>query len=368
MNLKKLAVAALLLAGLGFAGVGAFILGSGRADPVVVEQPKPPDPREQLPARNDDKEAGPEDPLTLAALRRKSQENLKQIGLGLHNYHDAHNRFPAPAIYGKDGKPLLSWRVVLLPYLEEDKLYKEFKLDEPWDSEHNKKLLARIPRVYAPLRVKTDVAGGTFYQAIVGMDAGFEPGKQLRIGPDYPDGTSNTILVVEAGSAVPWTKPEDLPFVADQALPKFGGLFDGHFHALTADGFVRLISRKFDEKQLRLAITRSDGIPFDWDKLDASSVGLGLEKVTPGDLPKLNTRLKAAVQETHKEIEKLRDELKLLELKLAHGLTEIDPKTAELLKENAELQKSLEQALAELDKLRADKERLEQKLKERPRK
>src|SRR5205807_10232839 len=128
------------------------------------------------------------------------------------------------------------------------------------------KLLDQMPKQYAPVRGKPDVRGGTYYQAIVGKDAGFEPGRHLRM-VDFLDGTSNTLLVVEAGSAVPWSKPEDLPFVADQALPKFGGLFDGHFHALTADGAVRPISRKFDEKQLRLAITRNDGLLFDWDRL-----------------------------------------------------------------------------------------------------
>ena len=67
----------------------------------------------------------------------------------MHNYREAHGRFPAPAIQGKDGKPLLSWRVAILPYLEEDGLYQSFKLDEPWDSPHNKPLLERMPR---PLR------------------------------------------------------------------------------------------------------------------------------------------------------------------------------------------------------------------------
>src|SRR5262249_24041885 len=160
-----------------------------------------------------------------------------------------------------------------------------------------------------------DVAGGTFYQALVGTDAAFEPGKKLRL-VDFLDGTSNTILVVEADAAVPWTKPEDLPFVADQAPPKFGGLFDGHFNALIPDGSVRLISRKFDEKQLRLAITRNDGMVIDWDKLSAPAPGVDIAKVAPADLPRLNAKLKAAVEEAQKETEKTREELKLLALKI----------------------------------------------------
>ena len=73
--------------------------------------------------------------------------NLKQIGLAMHNYHDARGRLPAAYTVDKDGKPLLSWRVLILPYTEEAALYKEFHLDEPWDSEHNKNLIARMPAV-----------------------------------------------------------------------------------------------------------------------------------------------------------------------------------------------------------------------------
>src|SRR5262249_30142494 len=83
-----------------------------------------------------------------AASRTRSANNLKQIGLAMHNYHDVNGAFPPAAVCDKTGKPMLSWRVLILPYIEQDALYKEFKLDEPWDSEHNKKLLAKMPKVY----------------------------------------------------------------------------------------------------------------------------------------------------------------------------------------------------------------------------
>ena len=110
-----------------------------------------------------------------AAARATSQNNLKQLAIAVHNYASTYqNRLPSAAIYSKDGKPLLSWRVTLLPYVEEDALYKEFKLDEPWDSEHNKKLLARMPKVYAPpVPGKTKVPYGTFYQAFTGPNTLF---------------------------------------------------------------------------------------------------------------------------------------------------------------------------------------------------
>src|SRR5262249_49238609 len=74
-----------------------------------------------------------------AAKRVKSANNLKQFAVGMFNYLDKHGRFPAAGSFDKNGKPLLSWRVFILPYIEHEKLYKEFHLNEPWDSEHNKK-------------------------------------------------------------------------------------------------------------------------------------------------------------------------------------------------------------------------------------
>jgi hypothetical protein len=83
--------------------------------------------------------------------RKKSENNLKQLALAMHNYHDVNGRFPPAASRGADDKPLLSWRVMILPYLEQEALYKEFNMDEPWDSEQNKKLLAKMPDIYVPL-------------------------------------------------------------------------------------------------------------------------------------------------------------------------------------------------------------------------
>jgi len=83
-----------------------------------------------------------------SARRMQGSNNLKQQLLAMHNFHDTHNGFPAAYSTNKDGKPLLSWRVHILPYIEQQPLYNEFKLDEPWDSEHNKKLIAKMPQVF----------------------------------------------------------------------------------------------------------------------------------------------------------------------------------------------------------------------------
>jgi hypothetical protein len=205
--------------------------------------------------------------VKLAAERLTSNNNLKQIALAMHIYYDTYKKLPGPAITDKAGKPLLSWRVAILPFVEENELYKQFKLDEPWDSAHNKKLLEKMPKLYAPVRGKTKEPHSTYYQVFVGPGAAFEAGKQFRLVADFPDGTSNTICAVEAGEAVPWTKPADIPYDPKKALPKLGGLFPDGFHIAVMDGTTRWVGRNLNEAMFRLAITRNDGQPVDLDKL-----------------------------------------------------------------------------------------------------
>jgi prepilin-type processing-associated H-X9-DG protein len=193
-----------------------------------------------------------------AAQRAQSANNLKQIGLAMHNYLDTSGTFPPQALFDKDGKASLSWRVLLLPYLDQDALYKEFKLDESWDSPHNKKLLAKIPRVFKDTTGKAKNAHGTFLQVFVGKGAAFEGKVGARIA-DFTDGTSNTILAIETEKEVPWTKPDDVPFDAAKELPKLGGLFTNGFNALFADGSVRFISSSVSKTTMKAVITRSGG-------------------------------------------------------------------------------------------------------------
>jgi uncharacterized protein (TIGR03067 family) len=197
-----------------------------------------------------------------------SQKNLQRLVVALHAYHDQHGKLPPHAIHSKDGKPLLSWRVAILPFLNEASLYEQFKLDEPWDSEHNKKLLAKMPKIYAPVMGKTKEPYSTFYQVFVGPGAAFEGTKGLRIPRDFPDGTTNTILAVEAGEAVPWTKPADLPYRPEKDLPALGGDYKDGFYIALADASTRWIRRGFNAPDLRLVITRNDGKPIDWKKLE----------------------------------------------------------------------------------------------------
>jgi len=191
--------------------------------------------------------------------RETSKKNLRELAVAMHNYHDTYGHLPLAALKDKKGKALLSWRVALLPFVEQDKLYKEFRLDEPWDSAHNKKLLAKMPKLYAPVLGKPKQPHSTYYVVFTG-DGAFGGNVPARIPASFPDGTSNTILIIEAGEPVPWTKPADLDYQDKMALPKLGGMFKDGFYAGMGDGSSRFINRKkVSEATLRAVITPAAG-------------------------------------------------------------------------------------------------------------
>jgi prepilin-type processing-associated H-X9-DG protein len=172
-----------------------------------------------------------------AAGRAQSANNLKQIGIALHSFHDVNNALPAAAVVDKKGKPLLSWRVMILPYIEQDELFKQFNLDEPWDSENNKKLIDKMPKTYA-LPNKLSKPGETHYRVLVGGGSMWDWVQGTTLA-QVTDGLSNTWMVVEAEEGVPWTKPDELEFDPKKPLPKFGTKFKGGFNVLYGDGSVR---------------------------------------------------------------------------------------------------------------------------------
>ncbi|HEV7225923.1 MAG TPA: DUF1559 domain-containing protein, partial [Pirellulales bacterium] len=192
-----------------------------------------------------------------AAQRAQSQNNMKQLMLAMHNYADVNKHFPAAVIIGPDGKTPHSWRVALLPYLEQEPLYRQYKMDEPWDSDANKKVLEQWPAVFRHPGADPNVKN-TSYFAVTGETTIFPGTKGSRFA-EIPDGMSNTIALVEAQRPIPWTKPEDIPYDPAKPLPKFGGYDPLVFVAALADGSVRNISQNIDEKLLRALITKAGG-------------------------------------------------------------------------------------------------------------
>jgi hypothetical protein len=212
-------------------------------------------------------------------LWMQSAVSLKSIGLALHDYHEAYGKLPPAIVHGPGGRPLYSWRVLLLPFLEQNQLFRQFKLDEPWDSPHNKPLSAETPRCYVSFFAGQDMPGVTRYQVFVGAGTAFErPGLTWK---DFPDGLENTLLVVEGGDPVPWAKPADLAYDPAKTLPPLGGVstksvhllcypFGSHpgFVACFGDGTTRFIRSDTDEATLRALITRNGGEAVDLSKLD----------------------------------------------------------------------------------------------------
>ncbi len=196
------------------------------------------------------------------AKRAQSAKNLKQIGLAMHNWHNLHKAFPAVASYDADGKPLLSWRVHILPYVGGQGLYKEFHLDEPWGSQYNRKLIEQIPAIYRCPASKLKEKGRTSYVVAVGEETVF-PGCEGIPIKEIKDGPSRTIMAVEVDDehAVIWTKPQDLPFDPENPAKGLGGVLQGGFNALFCDGSVRFIADTVDPKVLRALFTRAGAEP-----------------------------------------------------------------------------------------------------------
>lgn len=198
-----------------------------------------------------------------AADRMTSQNNLKQIGIALHSYHDAMGAFPPAVVRDKNGKALYSWRVLILPYMEQDVIYKNWKKDEPWDSPHNKPLSDVVLKVYTLPGYPDGVSNRTPYRVFIGKGTGFEklkgqPSKGIRVA-DITDGTSNTIAVVEAAETVPWAKPEELDFVLGKPLPPLGPPWRDGFNALLFDASVTFIPKTIKPQSLQAMITRNGG-------------------------------------------------------------------------------------------------------------
>jgi hypothetical protein len=175
-------------------------------------------------------------------------------------YYDAKKALPAHATYSADGKPLLSWRVQILPYIEEQDLYNKFHLDEPWDSENNRALIARMPQVFANPNLPNGT-GKTNYLAVLAKECVFDGTAKGATFPKITDGTSKTIGIVEADAdkAVEWTKPDDLHYDANNPTAGLGHVRPGVWLAAFLDGHVEAVSDTCDPNIVKAMMTKAGG-------------------------------------------------------------------------------------------------------------
>jgi hypothetical protein len=143
----------------------------------------------------------------------------------------------------------------------QSQLYKEYRQDEPWDSENNMRVLAKMPNVFRSPRDRRD-STNTSYFTFVGPETMFG----TRYGPrmaNITDGTSNTILVVESKREVPWTKPEEIEFDSKKPVPPLGDWHPGGFCLVMCDGSARFIPDSIDQQMLKYLIMNADGHPVE---------------------------------------------------------------------------------------------------------
>lgn len=148
-----------------------------------------------------------------ASPRLECLNNMRQVGLALHSYHAEHGSFPPAYVADDQGRPLYSWRVLLLPYLERGTIYGDFHLNETWDSPHNRELIKGMPSCF---RCPTDPRKDSYFVnfvAVTGSGTVFDGSKACRLS-DITDGADKTILLVEsADSDIVWSEPRDLLLV-----------------------------------------------------------------------------------------------------------------------------------------------------------
>ncbi len=185
-----------------------------------------------------------------------AKKNLKQLARGIIQCADENDgNMPPTIVYSKEGKPLYSWRVWILPYIGERELYEKLKLDEPWDSPHNKPLLAKTPEIYKMPGVKME-EGTTFFQVFEGSGTLTSNKQRVRYPNSFVNGTSQTILIIEGANAVNWAAPGDIPYSEPVSpLTQIGRHLGPFTLCVMASAEIRPIEA-VEESRLRRAILR----------------------------------------------------------------------------------------------------------------
>lgn len=205
-----------------------------------------------------------------ASRRSSCRNNLKQIDLALHNYHDVYGSFPPAYVADEAGRPMHSWRVLILPFLDESALYDAYDFSQPWDSPANRYVLDNMPRIYRCRSHRDDRSPSmTHYAGVYGPGCVFDKPDDASVLPDavtlsdITDGLENTLMVGEAGDAgIPWTKPEDIDITQHRRLNQPGGFSSHHDHGLYflyCNGTVEFINDDTASSTLRRLFAINDG-------------------------------------------------------------------------------------------------------------
>ncbi len=212
-------------------------------------------------------------PSGIATTRTYCKNNLKQIGLALYNYHDEHGMYPPAYLTDDEGKPAHSWRVLLLPFLDQGELFEQYSFDEPWDGPNNSKLAEKIPSIYRCLSYVHDhlengrepphIQTMTNYAAITVPDGLFYKDRSLS-KEDVTD-RSKTIVVIETrGHSIHWMQPDDVTEAEILLDLRIANQSDranhkGCLHVLSIDGRVVELPHDIDRRTFHALITRNGG-------------------------------------------------------------------------------------------------------------
>jgi serine/threonine protein kinase len=237
-------------------------------------------------------------PMSRIDRQNASEQNLRDLGTGLFNYESRYQKFPASRHKAKSWKHPFSWRVAILPYIDEEKLYSQFRFDEPWDSDHNLKVAKAMPEVFrlpgdAPDSYHTHYLAVSNRRTIIAID------KPVGFG-QITDGTSSTVMLIQAEKKAVWTQPDDFE-ITDDSIDELVTQTDPLFTLLMGDGSVHTIRRdKLTAGELKSALLRDDGNYFDYEKLlgsenlflDSSSTFIDLEfpKLSEDEVDKMRVQ------------------------------------------------------------------------------
>ncbi|HEY2415819.1 MAG TPA: DUF1559 domain-containing protein [Pirellulaceae bacterium] len=191
------------------------------------------------------------------------QNNLHNITIALQNYHDVCGSYPPPFIADANGKPMHSWRALILPFVEQNELYEKYRFDEPWDGPNNRKLHDIQLKIFqCPSQENPRLSTETSYVVVIGPKTMWPAENSYVRNADIIDGLSNTLLLVEvADSGIHWMEPRDLHInqIPMAINPSRGQGISSHHkggaNAGFADGSVRFLDDNFPPADLRAALT-----------------------------------------------------------------------------------------------------------------